>query len=86
MAGKRKTPHRAKGDLRIDSFGLGGKVSMRDLASVVGILGPHAFTIVGIAASANWAVVSGANPYLSYAFAFCAIVSYMVLALKCRTN
>jgi hypothetical protein len=83
MADKRRAPHRAKGNLRADSFDLGGKVSMRDLASVVGSLGPHAFTIVGTAASANWAVVSGANPYLSYAFAFCAIVSYTVLALKC---
>jgi len=82
MAGNRKTPHRAKGNLCPNSFNLGGKVSTRNVASIAAALGPHAFAIVAIVASANAAVVSGANAYLSYAFGFCGIVSYMVLALK----
>jgi cytochrome c biogenesis protein CcdA len=82
MAGKRKTPQTAKGDLRVNSFDLGGKVSTRDLGSIAAALGPHAFAIVVIVASANAAVVSGANAYLSYAFGLCGIVSYTILALK----
>jgi hypothetical protein len=82
MAGKGKTPERANGDMRSESFGFGGKLNMRDLASVAAVLGPHAFAIVGIVASANWAVVGGANPYLAYGFARWGIISYMVLALK----
>jgi hypothetical protein len=82
MAGKGKTPKRANGDVRPESFGFGGKLNMRDLAPVAAALGPHAFAIVGIVAWANWAVVHGANPYPAYVFASWGIISYMVLALK----
>jgi hypothetical protein len=82
MAGQRKTPERARGDVHSESLGFGEKFNMRDLASVAAALGPHAFAVVGIVTSTNWAVVGGANPYLAYGFACWGLVSYMVLAIR----
>jgi hypothetical protein len=69
MPSKRKMLLRPKGD-------------WRDLASVATVLGPHAIAVVGTVVSANWAVVNGANAYLAYGFAFCGIVSYMILVFR----
>jgi hypothetical protein len=82
MPSNSRTPERANGEVRSEPSDFREEFNVRDLVPVAAVLGPHVFAIVGIVASANWAVVGGANAYLAYGFACCGLVSYMVLALK----